>query len=84
MSADLKSLPLNGLAASNTDVAAHLRQQADWMTEDDAREVANAFLVIEYGDGSIRRQVCGRPCDLARTNGVLTMSVIQSTVGVSE
>ena len=82
MSANLKSLPLNGLAPSNSDVAAHLQQQAEWMLESDAKEVVNAFLVIEYEDGEIRRQVCGRPCDLARTNGVLHMSIIKSTLGI--
>lgn len=74
----LKVLPLVGFAPSNKDIAAHLREQADWieMTEVNIRSV---FMVIEREDGSLYRQTCGQPCDKASALGVL--AIVKSTVG---
>ncbi|MCX4154984.1 MULTISPECIES: hypothetical protein [Paraburkholderia] len=79
---NLRELPLTGFAPSNADIAKHLREQADWMDEEGAPAIVNVFLVIEYADGQIRRQTCGKPCDLARALGILQMSIIRSTAGV--
>ena len=85
MSAVLKALPLNGYAPDNERIAAHLREQADWMTEKDAEPVRALILVIEYEDGTLRRQVCGDPCnDRARVTGLLTIAAAQAATGTEE
>jgi hypothetical protein len=84
MVADLASLPLTGFAPDNASIAAHLRQQADWLEEADATPVRTVFLIFEDADGSLRRQTCGIPCDLARAVGVITMSLQRSMLREAE
>ena len=76
----LISLPLTGCAHSNKDIAACLREQADWMEEENANELRNVYLVIERADGSIYRQTIGQHCDVARAIGVITMACIQDAL----
>lgn len=75
------ALPNNGFAPSNSDIANHLREQADWMEENDAAPLTNVVIVFELEDGSIRRQVCGQPIDRARMVGLLTMAATQAAMG---
>lgn len=75
------SLPLSGHASTNAEIAAHLRQQADWIEADERGEVRNVFLIIEATDGSLVRQTCGAPCDVARAIGVLTAAATRACVG---
>jgi hypothetical protein len=67
-------LPNTGYAPNNKAIAAHLRQQAEWLDADDAAGVRNVILVIEYVDGDLRRQTMGEKCDLARAIGLLTLA----------
>lgn len=79
--ADIKSLPQNGFAPTNQAVAAHLREMADWIVEEDHPRVRNVFLVIETIDGELIRQTCGAPCDLARALGILTIAAARAAIG---
>ena len=74
-------LPNNGYAPNNKEIAAHLRQQADWLEASDAAGVRNCILVIEYVDGDLRRQTMGEKCDLARAIGLLTLAANRAGVG---
>ena len=76
----LKVLPLVGFAPCNKDIAAHLREQADWIETTEVN-IRNIFMVIERENGSLYRQTCGQPCDKARALGILAMSIVKSTVG---
>lgn len=78
MAAEIASLPLTGFAPDNASIAAHLREQADWLESEDAKPVRNVFLIFEDADGELRRQTCGHACDLARAVGVITMAVQRS------
>ena len=81
--AEIKVLPNNGMAPNNECVAAHLREQADWMLEPDAKDVRNVVLLIEYTDGSLRRQPCGDPrLDLARMVGLLQIAAARAATGM--
>ena len=80
MTGALTALPLTGHAPDNPSIAKHLRELADWIDADDAKELSTVFIVIEYADGSLRRQTCGKPCDLARALGVLQMAIVQGAV----
>jgi len=71
MTAELKSLPNNGMAPSNADIARHLREFADWLEEPDAKPLRNAILVLEPMDGHVYHSTCGLPQDLARCVGIL-------------
>lgn len=77
----IKELPNNGFAPSNEAIAKHLRQQADWMEEEDAAEVRTVVMLFERMDGTIHRQVAGHPCDLARVLGLLTTAAIRGAIG---
>lgn len=79
--AELVALPLNGTANTNADIAAHLREQADWVDEGSYDDIRNVFMVFEMADGTIRRQTCGAPCDLARALGVLSIAIIRASIG---
>ncbi|MEZ7524023.1 hypothetical protein [Burkholderia vietnamiensis] len=79
--AELASLPLNGFAPTNHDVARHLREQADWVEAGNYGEVRNVFLVVEMADGRIMRQTCGAPCDRARALGMLTIAIARAATG---
>lgn len=74
-------LPNTGHAPSNESIASHLREQAEWIEGSD-EEIRNVFMVIERADGTIYQQTMGKPCDLARAIGVLTISSIRSAMGV--
>jgi len=80
----LTSLPQTGYAPNNKAIAAHLRQQADWMELSDAAPVKNVVLVMEYCDGDLRRQTVGAPCDRARVIGLLTIAAARASVGDDE
>jgi hypothetical protein len=84
MSANLVKLPLGGMANSNADIAAHLREMADWLEEEDASELRNAFLIFERADGTITRRTCGQPCDLARAVGILGIAASRAANGVED
>jgi hypothetical protein len=84
MGAELKVLPNNGMAASNRDIAKHLREQADWLEESDASEVRTCMITMEYTDGTLFRTSCGQPMDLARAMGLSIMAIIQKTTGILE
>ena len=79
-SGKLVDLPLTGFAPSNADIAKHLREQADWMEEAGARGLRTVVLVLEYEDGDIRRQSCGKRLDLARKAGLLFMAATQAVI----
>jgi hypothetical protein len=74
-------LPNTGYAPNNKAIAAHLRQQAEWLDADDAAGVRNVILVIEYVDGDLRRQTMGEKCDLARAIGLLTLAASRAGTG---
>ncbi|MCA8026429.1 hypothetical protein [Burkholderia cepacia] len=78
--AELASLPLNGFAPTNPDVAQHLREQAEWIECGEYGDVRNVFLVIETTDGRLIRQTCGAPCDRARAVGILTIAAARASV----
>ena len=82
MGAELKVLPNNGMAASNADIAKHLREQADWLEESDAAEVKTCLITMERADGTLFRTSCGQPLDLARAMGISIMAIIQKTTGM--
>ncbi|MGP8443147.1 hypothetical protein ACT2E5_13645 [Burkholderia vietnamiensis] len=79
--AELHSLPLNGHASTNHDVAQHLREQADWIDAGEYKDVRNVFMVIETADGRLVRQTCGAPCDRARAVGILTTAAARAATG---
>ncbi len=80
--ANIKAFPNKGYAPNNPSIAKHLHEQADWMLEDDAADVRTVVLVIEYTDGSLRRQVVGgSEMDLARTVGLLQIAAARAAVG---
>jgi len=81
---NLTALPQTGYAPNNKAIAAHLRQQADWMELDDAAKVKTVVLVLEDCDGVLRRQTMGAPCDRARVVGLLTMAAARASVGDRE
>ena len=74
-------LPNIGFAPSNTHIAKHLREQADWMEEDDATPIRTVVMIIEREDGTLHRQTMGQACDLARVLGVLQIAVIRGAMG---
>jgi len=78
---NITSLPQTGFAPNNKAIAAHLRQQAEWIEAGDAAPIRNVVLVIEYADGDLRRQTMGAPCDLARVTGLLVMAATRASVG---
>jgi hypothetical protein len=55
----LVALPLNGFAPSNDAIAAHLREQADWVDQGEYGGIRNVLMVFEMADGSLRRQTWG-------------------------
>jgi hypothetical protein len=75
----VEALPLNGMANSNADIAAHLREQAQWVEQGAWDDLRNVYLVFERIDGRIERATCGQPCDLARAVGVLYMAAVQAS-----
>jgi hypothetical protein len=81
--ADILRIPLGGMCNSNADIAAHLREMAQWI-EDDEDEFRNVFMVIERRDGTLTRRTCGQPCDLARTMGILSIAAARAALGQEE
>ena len=81
MKPSLVELPNNGHAPDNASIARHLREQADWLEEEGAEPVRNVFFVIEYADGTLKRNTCGAPCDKARSVGVLTWALHRAMSG---
>ena len=84
MKAAIVELPNNGHAPDNASIARHLREQADWLEEEGAEPVRNVFFVIEYEDGTLKRNTCGAPCDKARSVGVLTWALHRAMSGEEE
>lgn len=72
------SLPLNGTANSNEDIAAHLREQVGWMLEEDATPISNLWLLIETSDGRLVRSCCGQRCDVTRSIGIYMCAIMQA------
>jgi hypothetical protein len=81
VSAELFALELGGMCNSNSDIAAHLRQMADWLEEEDFEPLRNIFMVLERDDGSITRRTCGKPCDTARAIGILNIAAARAALG---
>lgn len=75
----ITALPNTGFAPSNESIAKHLREQADWI-EASEHGIRNVFMVIEACDGTVHRQTMGRPCDLGRAIGVMTIACIRSAM----
>jgi hypothetical protein len=80
----LVEIPNNGFAPTNADIAKHLREQANWLADDDAKPLRTVILVMEYDDGRLRRQVCGKPIDIARTTGLLLMAASRASTEVDD
>lgn len=80
---NLVKLPNNGFAPSNSIIADHLREQADWLEESDSLQFTNVVIVMECVDGTIHRQACGLPLDRARLIGLLTMAAMDASSGNS-
>lgn len=76
----IRELPNTGFAPSNESIAKHLREQADWMVEENARPVKTVIMIIERMDGTLDRQICGHACDLARVIGLLSFAVVQGVM----
>ena len=76
---NITPLPMNGFAPNNKAIAEHLREQAAWIESSDT-QLRNVILVIEQIDGTVRRQLCGAPCDLATCAGLLMIAAIQLSV----
>lgn len=69
---NIVALPLNGHAPDAMTIAAHLREQAEWVESGQQGNVQRVIILYECDDG-IRRQVIGEPQDRARVIGVLTI-----------
>lgn len=74
-------LPNTGYAPSNTEVARHLREQADWADAENAKDIRTVFMIVEYADGSLVRQTFGANCDLARAIGVMQIVINRAGIG---
>jgi len=75
----IKSLPLNGFAPTNAEIAKHLREQADWVEGGGFGDLRTVFIVYEPVEGELTRQTAGAPCDLARAMGILFMAIAQAS-----
>ena len=73
-------LPKTGYAPNNAEVAAHLRETADNIAADDSAEVRGVQVIVEYADGTLDRNVCGGPQDVARGLGVLVMALLKGAL----
>lgn len=73
-------LPNTGFAPTNQAIADHLVEQAEWIVAGEYGDVATVVLLIEDTDGNLARQVCGRPCDLARITGLLTIAATRGAL----
>lgn len=76
----VKELPNTGFAPSNAGIAKNLRQQADWMEEEDATPIRTVVMIMEREDGKLHRQVIGYGCDMARVIGILSYAQIQAAI----
>lgn len=79
----LTELPNTGFAPSNSSIAKHLREQADWI-ENNENDLRNVFMIYERSNGTVYRQVVGQPCDLARAIGVMTIACIRGAIGEND
>ena len=73
-------IPLNGQARDNDEIAKHLEQQAEWIRSGQMGDVRNVYVVVEDIDGSLHRNTCGQPCDLARAAGILFIAASRAAV----
>ena len=76
-------LQKTGFAPSNQSIAAHLREQADWIEQSD-EGVRNVVMIVEKMDGTLYRQTMGHVCDRARVLGLMSMASIQAASGIGE
>lgn len=76
----LTALPLSGHAPDLASLAAHLREQADWVESGQHGEVRRIILVFEAGDG-LFRQVIGQHTSRMETVGLLTMMAAEVAAG---
>jgi hypothetical protein len=79
--AEITQLPNNGFAPDNKSIANHLREQADWLEEEDATPIRNVYLILERVDGTIHQQRMGMTCDLARAIGIMTIAAVRGSIG---
>lgn len=80
MSATVHALAPTGLASTNADVAANLRELATWIEEGRYGQVQSVVAVIEAG-GDVARFTTGRPIDRARAVGLLSMAIHRASCG---
>jgi hypothetical protein len=80
---NLIALPLNGLAPNNTAIAAHLREQADWVEKGDHGNVTQIVMLIE-SDDSLFRQCFGETIDRSRVIGLLTIMAARMATGTDK
>lgn len=80
----IASLPLNGLARSNEDIAKHLEETAQQIRDDACGDLRNLYLIMECEDGRIVRSTCGQPCDLARALGIYFIAAVRAADGTEK
>ena len=74
-------LPNTGHAPNNAAVAAHLREQADWVEQGLQGNVDTVLVITETSDGGLIMHVAGKPNDAARIAGLLHMAGIRHAIG---
>lgn len=77
---NIVQLDKTGFAPSNDDIAAHLRDIADWVEGGSYGGLRNAVLILETDDGDLQRLTCGQPCDLARVVGMLMIAAQRASI----
>ena len=80
MSATVHALPQTGLAITNADVAANLRELAMLIEDGRYGQVESVVSVVE-ADGDVKRFTTGRPMDRARVVGLLTTAIHRACCG---
>lgn len=72
--AALHVLTNNGHAPDAKTLAAHLREQADWIESGVIEDVVSIMVIFERTDGTLHRNTCGRSVSLAEAIGLLEIA----------
>lgn len=77
-------LEFPGYVTANKDIAAYLRELADHFEHPDTEQLHSLVILVETQDGRINRSHAGKPQDLARVVGLLTMAAAQASTRVRD
>lgn len=69
-------LPNNGHAPTKEAIAAHLREQADWIENGNYPDVTRVVTVLEF-DGQTRVGVAGEPTSITYLLGLMHFAMIR-------